>query len=83
MNRKATSLGDNTCITKAGIKNLGMRPVERCGVRFADENVLLAANQNTDTVVTFRIHPRTGALKATGHVADVPTPVCVKIVHLT
>jgi 6-phosphogluconolactonase len=40
---------------------------------------LLAANQDTDTIVTFRIHARTGRLRPTGHVAHVPTPVCVKV----
>jgi 6-phosphogluconolactonase len=40
---------------------------------------LLAANQNTDTIVTFRIDPSTGQLTATGHVAQVPTPVCLRI----
>jgi len=42
---------------------------------------LLAANQRTDTVVTFRIDQRTGMPVPTGHVAAVPRPVCVKIVH--
>ncbi len=40
---------------------------------------LLAANQNSDNVVTFRIDPRTGALSPTGHKAEVPTPVCLKL----
>jgi 6-phosphogluconolactonase len=40
---------------------------------------LLAANQNTDAIVTFRIDAATGQLAATGHVAQVPTPVCLKI----
>ncbi|HEY6122540.1 MAG TPA: lactonase family protein [Pyrinomonadaceae bacterium] len=39
---------------------------------------LLAANQNSDSVVTFRIDPFTGTLKPTGHVAEIPTPVCLK-----
>ena len=39
---------------------------------------LLAANQDTDTIVTFRIDLETGALEPTGHVATVPTPVCLK-----
>lgn len=39
---------------------------------------LLAANQDTDTIVTFRIGQQTGRLESTGHVADVPTPVCLK-----
>jgi 6-phosphogluconolactonase len=41
--------------------------------------VLLVANQDSDTIVTFRIDARTGNLHPTGHVAHVPTPVCVKI----
>jgi 6-phosphogluconolactonase len=40
---------------------------------------LLAANQDTDTIVTFFIDARTGKLRPTGHVASVPTPVCVKV----
>ena len=39
---------------------------------------LLAANQDTDTIVTFRIDQQTGKLQSTGHVAEVPTPVCLK-----
>ena len=39
---------------------------------------LLAANQNSDSVVTFRRDKRTGRLSPTGHVAEVPSPVCLK-----
>jgi 6-phosphogluconolactonase len=39
---------------------------------------LLAANQDTDAVVTYRIDERSGRLTPTGHVTRVPTPVCVK-----
>lgn len=39
---------------------------------------LLAANQDSDTIVAFRIDARSGRLQPTGHVAHVPTPVCVK-----
>jgi len=39
---------------------------------------LIAANQDSDTLVTFRIHAPSGRLRPTGHVAYVPTPVCVK-----
>ncbi len=41
--------------------------------------LLLAANQDTDNVVTFRIDPETGGLMGTGNVAEVPTPVCLKM----
>ena len=40
---------------------------------------LLAANQKSDSVVTFRIDPTMGRLKPTGHTAEVPTPVCLKL----
>jgi len=38
---------------------------------------LLVANQDSDTVITFRIDPQTGRLTPTGHVAEIPTPVCL------
>jgi len=38
---------------------------------------LLAANQNSSSVVTFRIDQSTGVLSPTGHVAPIPTPVCL------
>jgi len=40
---------------------------------------LLAANQRSDSVVTFRIDTRTGKLTPTGQLAQIPTPVCLKI----
>ena len=42
--------------------------------------LLLVANQDTDTVVTFWIDHDSGKLTATGHVAHVPTPVCLQLV---
>jgi 6-phosphogluconolactonase len=39
---------------------------------------LLAANQNSDSIVTFRRDMKTGLLSTTGHVAEVPSPVCLK-----
>lgn len=40
---------------------------------------LLAANQDSDSVVVFRIDSQTGALEATGQTADVPMPVCIRM----
>jgi 6-phosphogluconolactonase len=40
---------------------------------------LIAANQDTDNVVIFRLDPVSGELSPTGYHADVPTPVCVKV----
>jgi 6-phosphogluconolactonase len=39
---------------------------------------LLVANQNSDSIVSFRLDPETGRLTETGHVAEVPSPVCLK-----
>lgn len=39
----------------------------------------LVANQDTDNLVVFRLDDATGALILTGHRAEVPTPVCVKV----
>ena len=41
---------------------------------------LLAANQDSGTVVVFRIDGKTGQLHPTDHSAQVPMPVCVKMV---
>jgi 6-phosphogluconolactonase len=39
---------------------------------------LLVANQKSDNIVTFRRDRKTGRLSATGQVAEVPSPVCLK-----
>jgi 6-phosphogluconolactonase len=39
---------------------------------------LIAANQNSDSLVVFRIDAATGRLEPTGHTASAPVPVCVK-----
>jgi 6-phosphogluconolactonase len=41
--------------------------------------LLLVANQDTDTVVTFWISQEAGTLRLTGRVAAVPTPVCLQL----
>ena len=51
-------------------RNFGLNP---------EGTFLFAANQQTDTVVTFAIDAETGELNATGDVAEVPTPVCLKM----
>ena len=43
---------------------------------------LLAANQDSNNIVTFRIDQETGKLASTGHVAEVPTPVCLKMMSI-
>ena len=41
--------------------------------------LLLVANQDSDTVVTFWIDQDSGMLRPTGYVAAVPTPVCLRL----
>jgi 6-phosphogluconolactonase len=43
---------------------------------------LLAANQDSHTVVSFKIDAATGNLQETGQVAEIPTPVCLKMIQL-
>jgi len=41
-------------------------------------NYLLAANQNSDDIVVFKVNKKTGKLKDTGIKIDVGNPVCIK-----
>jgi 6-phosphogluconolactonase len=41
---------------------------------------LLAANQDSDSIVVFRIDQKTGHLNPTGDVFQLPSPVCLKFV---
>ena len=41
---------------------------------------LIVANQDADSLVVFRIDPKTGELTPTGNVVEVPKPVCVKMI---
>ena len=57
---------------KSAMSNLAIDPTN---------TFLLVANQGSDTVVVFRIDRETGQLVSTGQVAQVPKPVCVKMIH--
>jgi 6-phosphogluconolactonase len=46
-------------------------------------NLLLVANQDTDTIVPFKINQQTGQLAATGKVTKVPMPVCLKMMRIS
>jgi len=41
---------------------------------------LLAENQDSNTIVVFRIDPQTGALHRTGQTVGLPKPVCIKMI---
>lgn len=45
----------------------------------ASGSLLLVANQDSDNIVAFRVDPTTGECASLGVVAEVPTPVCLKI----
>jgi 6-phosphogluconolactonase len=44
-------------------------------------NFLLVANQDSGTIVTFKINQTTGLLENTGFIAEVPSPVCIKFLN--
>ena len=48
-----------------------------------DGRILLAANEHSDTLVSFWIDQTTGQLTPTGQMASVPTPVCVRFIAAT
>ena len=45
-------------------------------------SLLLAANEDGNTIVAFHVDPRNGMLTPTGQVTHVPAPVCVQVVTL-
>ena len=45
-------------------------------------SVVLAENQDSGTIVAFRVDPSTGALEPTGQVVEVPKPCCIKFVPI-
>ena len=47
-----------------------------------DGGALLAANQNSNTIVVFKRDAASGMLKPTGQVLDLPSPVCILFVPL-
>jgi len=61
---------------------LRTKPIPVKSIRRPAGNFLLAANQDSDTIVIFRIDPQSGGLKATGQLVEVPPPVCVKIISM-
>ena len=51
-------------------RNFGLNP---------EGTFLFAADQQTNNIVTFSVNPDTGQLTDTGNVAEVPNPVCLKL----
>ncbi|MCB2376678.1 lactonase family protein [Hymenobacter sp. BT635] len=44
-----------------------------------DGRLLLVANQNSNTIFSFHVAAKTGQLTPTGHSAQVPAPVCLRL----
>jgi 6-phosphogluconolactonase len=42
--------------------------------------LLIAANQDSNSIVAFAVDEATGMPRAAGHQAEVPQPVCVRFV---
>jgi 6-phosphogluconolactonase len=42
---------------------------------------LLVANQDTNTIIVFRVDKKTGLLQPTGERLDVPSPSCLQMVE--
>jgi len=39
---------------------------------------LLVANQRSETITVFDVHPESGTLALNGHTAEIPSPVCLR-----
>lgn len=50
-------------------RNFGLTP---------DGGILVAANQDSDSIFTYKVHSEKGTLEPTGHSMTVPRPVCIR-----
>jgi 6-phosphogluconolactonase len=71
------AVGDDGLLTPIGHTSTGGRTPRNFAVD-PQGAFLLAANQNSGTIVTLRIDPQSGIPQPTGIVANIPTPVCVR-----
>ncbi len=71
------AVADDGKLTPAGHQASGIKTPRNFGID-PTGTFLLVANQDSDSIVVFRIDPKTGELKETGNTAEVPMPVCVK-----
>ncbi|MGZ8156334.1 MAG: lactonase family protein, partial [Burkholderiales bacterium] len=65
----------------ATLTSVGWEPTRGKGPRFfaldPSGSFLYAANEFSDTIVTFRVDAASGSLRATGQVIAHPTPTCI------
>ena len=77
----------NTCGEDLGTRGVdpGTNRQSGGGQKFCvahQRKLILVANQDSDTLVAFRVDAETGDLTPTGKVTSCPTPVCVVSVDL-
>jgi 6-phosphogluconolactonase len=81
-NRGHDSIAIFTIDAKGNLSAIGHEPTKGSTPRnFAIDptgTFLVAANQKSDSMVVFKRDQKTGLLSPTGHVAYVPSPVCLK-----
>jgi 6-phosphogluconolactonase len=75
------SIADDGKITLTGHQSSGGKTPRNFLIDPKGE-YLFAANQDSDTINMFRIHPKTGKLTAVGKPVTVPSPVCLKMITL-
>jgi len=67
--------------TSGYLRIIGWYSTQGHGPRFfgilAASNLLLAANEQSNSIIRFRIHPENGALSQLGEVITSPTPVSI------
>jgi 6-phosphogluconolactonase len=72
-------IGDNGTLHAIGHESTQGRNPRNFGID-PSGTFLLAANQDSDSIVTFRIDPDTGTLSPAGQMCRVSKPVCIKMV---
>ena len=82
----ASNRGHESIVTYAvnsdgTIEAIGWEPVQGKKPRFfclsPDASKLYAANEDSDTIVEFRVNPKTGKLKPTGQIIQTGSPTCI------
>lgn len=74
------AIDDNDTLTLVGQEPTGGKNPRNFAID-PTGNFLLAANQDTANVVTFRINKTDGTLEKTGAEVEVPRPVCIKFLQ--
>jgi 6-phosphogluconolactonase len=74
------AVSDDGTLTSVGQESTGGKNPRNFAID-PTGNFLLAANQDTNNIVTFRINKENGTLEKTGTEIEVPRPVCIKFLQ--